>query len=137
MRAEIQQREAAGNPPDELYELHCRNLKKIHSAGMVIGLGTDGTGNGFGPHEQLAAYTQCGMTAMEAIVAGTGTNARILHLDRMGTVAAKKEADFVVLDANPLTDISNTRRISTVYLRGKEIDRKALRSKFTALTAKK
>ncbi len=137
MRAEIQQREAAGNPPDELFELHCRNLKKIHSAGMVIGLGTDGTGNGFGAHEQLAAYTQCGMTPMEALVAGTGTNARLLHLDRLGTVAAKKEADFVVLNANPLTDISNTRRISAVYLRGKEVDRKELGSKFMASAVKK
>jgi imidazolonepropionase-like amidohydrolase len=137
MRAEIQKREAAGNPPDELFELHCRNLRKIHAAGMVIGLGTDGTGNGFGPHEQLAAYTQCGMTPMEAIVAGTGTNARLLHLDRMGTVAARKEASFVVLNANPLVDISNTRRISGVYLRGKELDRKALQSRFMGLSAKK
>ena len=137
LRADIQKREAAGNPPDELYELHCRNLKKIHSAGMIIGLGTDGVGNGFGPHEQLWAYTQCGMTPMEAIVAGTSTNARILHLERLGTVAAKKEASFVVLDANPLVDISNTRHISAVYLRGKEVDRKGLRSKLMGLTAKK
>ncbi|HEY7450871.1 MAG TPA: amidohydrolase family protein [Vicinamibacterales bacterium] len=130
MRAAIKQREAKGNPPDELFELHCRNLKKIHSAGMVIGLGTDGTGDGIGVHEQLAAYTQCGMTPMEAIVAGTGTNARVLKLDRLGTIAVRKQADFVVLDANPMDAIGNTRRISTVYLRGKEIDRKGLRAKF-------
>jgi imidazolonepropionase-like amidohydrolase len=72
------------------------------------------------------------MTPMEAIVAGTGTNARILKLDRMGTIAVKKEADFIVLDANPLDDIGNTRRISSFYLRGKEIDRKALRARFMA-----
>src|SRR5437867_1847623 len=126
-----------GDPADELYQLHCRNFKKIHAAGMIIGLGTDGVGNGFGPHEQLWAYTQCGMTPMEAIVAGTSINAKLLHLDRLGTVAAKKEASFVVLDANPLTDISNTRHISTAYLRGKEVDRKGLRSKFMGLSAKK
>ena len=63
---------------------------------------------------------------------GTGTNARILKLDRMGTVAVKKEADFVVLDANPLDDIANTLRISSVYLKGKEVDRKALRARFAA-----
>jgi imidazolonepropionase-like amidohydrolase len=130
MRAAIKQRETNGNPPDELFELHCRNLRKIHDAGMVIGLGTDGTGDGIGVHQQLAAYTRCGMTTMEAIVAGTGTNARILKLDRMGTAAAMKEADFVVLDANPLDDIANALRISTVYLRGKEVDRRALRAKF-------
>ena len=110
MRAQSTQREAKGNPPNELFELHCRNLRKIHDAGMVIGMGTDGTGDGFGAHEQIEAYTRCGMTAMEAIVAGTGTNARILHLDRMGTIAVGKEADFIVLDANPLDSITNTRR---------------------------
>jgi imidazolonepropionase-like amidohydrolase len=137
MRQQIQQREANGNPPDELFELHCRNLRKIHDAGMVIGLGTDGTGDGIGPHEQMAAYTQCGMTTMEAIVAGTGTNARLLKLDRMGTIAARKEADFNVLDANPLDDIANSRRISAVYLRGTQVDRKALMAKFMAASAKK
>src|SRR5678815_1463045 len=40
MRAQLAQREAGGNPPDELFELHCRNLRRIHEAGMVIGLGT-------------------------------------------------------------------------------------------------
>jgi imidazolonepropionase-like amidohydrolase len=130
MRMQLAQFEANGNPPNELFELHCRNLRKIHEAGMVIGLGTDGTGDGFGAHEQIEAYTRCGMTPMEAIVAGTGTNARVLHLDRMGTIAVGKEASFNVLDANPLEAITNTRRISTIYLRGKELDRQALRTSF-------
>jgi len=137
MRQQLQQREANGNPPNALYELHCRNFRKIHDAGMVIGLGTDGTGDGIGAHEQLFAYTQCGMTAMQAIVAGTSVNARLLKLDRMGTIAAKKEADFNVLDANPLDEIGNTRRISAVYLRGKEVDRKALKDRFMAPVVKK
>ena len=130
MRTQLAQLEAKGNPPNELFELHCRNLRRIHDAGMVIGLGTDGTGDGFGAHDQIEAYTRCGMTPMEAIVAGTGTNARILHLDRMGTIAAGKEASFNVLDANPLESITNTRRISRVYLRGNELDRQALRAGF-------
>jgi imidazolonepropionase-like amidohydrolase len=98
---------------------------------MTIGLGTDGTGNGLGAHEQLAFYTQCGMSPREAIVAATGTNARLLHLEKLGTIAAGKEASFVVLDANPLDDILNTRRISSVYLRGRQVDRKALRANWT------
>ena len=130
MRTQLQERQAKGNPPDELFDLHCRNLRKIHDAGMVIGLGTDGTGDGFGPHEQMAAYTQCGMSAAEAITAATATNARLLGLRRLGTVAAQKEASFVVLDADPLADILNTRRISAVYLRGKRVDRNALRAAF-------
>jgi len=132
LRAALEQREAKGNPPDELFELHCRNLRKVHDAGMVIGLGTDGTGDGLGVHQQMDAYTRCGMTTMEAIVAATATNARLLKLNRMGTVARGKEADFIVLDANPLSAIANTRRISAVYLRGKEVDRQRLRDKFLA-----
>src|SRR5262245_8332032 len=46
MRHQLETRKAAGNPPNALFELHCRNLKKIHDAGMIIGLGTDGTGDG-------------------------------------------------------------------------------------------
>ncbi|HEY7190230.1 MAG TPA: amidohydrolase family protein, partial [Vicinamibacterales bacterium] len=130
LRTQLAQRVAAGNPANALFDLHCRNLKRIHDADMTIGAGTDGTGDGFGAHEQMAAYTQCGMTTMEALVAATSINARILKLDRLGTVAARKEASLVVLDANPLDDILNTRRIGSVYLRGEEVDRKKLRAGF-------
>jgi imidazolonepropionase-like amidohydrolase len=134
MRRQIELRRAAGNPPNPLFELHCRNVKKIHDAGMIIGLGTDGTGDGFGAHEQIASYARCGFTTAEAIQAATSVNARILGLTRMGTVAAGKEADFIVLDANPLENIANTHRINMVYLRGAQVDRAALRAKFLAGT---
>ena len=85
MRQDIERSKAAGNKAAiELFMLHCRNLRKIHDAGMTIGLGTDGTGNGFGAHEQLAFYTQCGMSPREAIVAATGTNARTPSPRKMG-----------------------------------------------------
>jgi cytosine/adenosine deaminase-related metal-dependent hydrolase len=48
-------------------------------------------------------------------------------LDKMGVLAAGKEADFLVLDANPLDDITNTSRICRIYLKGAEIDRASLR----------
>lgn len=72
----------------------------------------------------------CGLSPMEAIIAATRTNAEILGLDDLGMVLAGKSASFVVLDANPLDDINNTRRIFQVYLRGEEVDREALRAKF-------
>ena len=72
----------------------------------------------------------CGLSPMEAIMAATSVNARILGLDDLGTVTEGKSASFVVLDANPLDDINNTRRISQVYLRGAKVDRDALRTKF-------
>lgn len=127
MRAALARREASGHQTNQLFELHCRNLKQIHDAGMVIGVGTDGTGDGFGAHEQIAFYVRCGFTPAEAITAATGTNARILRMERLGTIAAGKEASFNVLDANPLENILNTRKLAMVYLRGKAVDRAALR----------
>src|SRR5437867_12022341 len=134
MRRELEARKAAGNRPNPLFELHCRNLKKIHDAGMIIGLGTDATGDGFGAHQQIAYYVRCGFTTAEAIQAATSVNARILGLTRMGVVAAGREADFIVLDANPLENIANTHKINKVYLRGAEVDRAALRAKFMSGT---
>src|SRR5262245_57210314 len=134
MRRQLETRKAAGNPPNQLFELHCRNLKKIHDAGMIIGLGTDGTGDGFGAHQQIAYYVRCGFTTAEAIQAATSVNARILGLTRMGVVTAGKEADFIVLDDNPLENIVNTHKINKVYLNGAEVDRAALRAKFLSGT---
>jgi imidazolonepropionase-like amidohydrolase len=134
LRRQLAQRAAAGNPPNALFDLHCRNVKAIHDAGMTIGMGTDGTGDGYGAHQQIAYHVRCGFTPAEALRAATSVNARVLGLTRLGTVAAGKEASFVVLDANPLDTITNTRRIARVYLRGEAVDRAALRQGFLAGT---
>jgi hypothetical protein len=59
LRKQLAQRVAAGNPANALFDLHCRNLKRIHEAGMIIGVGTDGTGDGFGVHQQMEYYVRC------------------------------------------------------------------------------
>jgi imidazolonepropionase-like amidohydrolase len=71
------------------------------------------------------------MTPMETIVAATRDAAKTAHFNS-GMVAAGKSADFIVLDANPLEKIGNTRRINKVYLRGMEVDRAALKAKWQA-----
>ena len=72
-----------------------------------------------------------GMTPAQAIVAATRTSAEVLRLDQLGTLATGKSADFIVLNANPLDDITNTRRIAQVYLRGRQVDRAALSRNWT------
>ncbi len=133
MRAEIERREAVGDTAaSELFQLHCRNLRRYHEAGMIIALGTDATGDGFGVHQEMAGYTRCGLTAHEAIVAATRVNAEVLGLDDLGTLQPGKSASFVILDASPLDDIRNSHAISEVYLRGERVDREELREGFLA-----
>jgi imidazolonepropionase-like amidohydrolase len=116
-----------------MFGIQCRNLKRVHDAGMIIGLGTDANADiGWGAHTELADMVFCGLTPAEALVAGTRTSAQILKLDQLGTVAAGKSADFIVLDANPLDNILNTRKINKVYQRGAPVDRAALSKTFTA-----
>ena len=129
----------ASAPPDksasasDLFSVQCRNLKRVHEAGMMLGVGTDAnTDIGWGVHTELADMVFCGLTPAEAIVAGTKTSAQILKLDQLGTVATGKSADFIVLDANPLDNILNTRKISQVYQRGTTIDRATLRKSFSS-----
>jgi imidazolonepropionase-like amidohydrolase len=122
--------EGATDRPDaqKAYGIQARNLAKIHGAGVKIVLGTDG-GIPWSHHVEMADMVAAGMSPADVLVASTKNSAEFLRLNDLGTVAAGKRADFLVLDANPLDDITNTRRISAVYLRGVAIDRAATRTR--------
>jgi len=106
----------------QFYGIQARNLAKLNAAGARITLGTDGN-RAWGPHEEMEDMVAAGMTPMQVIVAATRNSAEFMRLNDTGTLQAGKSADFIVLDANPLDDITNTRRISQVVLRGATVDR--------------
>ena len=131
--AKMKQAEATRKPgTSETFQIQARNLVKLTAAGMKIGMGTDGASAGWQPHVEMADMVATGMTPAQVMVAATRNSAEILRLTDLGTVATGKSADFVVLDANPLDDITNTRRIAQVYMRGTAVDRAALKAKWTA-----
>jgi imidazolonepropionase-like amidohydrolase len=116
------------------YQKQQRSVGRLAAAGVTIALGDDtgieNTFYGYGDHHELELMVQAGMTPMQVIVAATKTPADLLKLERLGTLARGKSADFIVLDANPLENIANTKKIATVYQRGQAVDRAALRATF-------
>ena len=114
------------------------NVRALYKAGVHVALGSHDAGGtrplGWGSHMELEAFVNwIGMTPHQAIVSATSAAATLLGVDDdLGTLAPGKGADFMVLDANPLERISNTRRIDKVYLRGQEVDRPALKARWQA-----
>ena len=125
------QEAATDRPPvQQAFGIQARNLAKLNAAGVRIAFGTDGN-IPWSHHLEMADMVAAGMTPAQVIVAATRNSADLLHLTDVGTVEAGKSADFLVLNANPLDDITNTRRIADVYLRGTAVDRAGLRARWT------
>lgn len=129
--AELEKLQAAAAPrpaAQQTFAIQARNLARLSAAGVKIAMGTDG----FSPwsqHVEMEDMVAAGMTPAQVIDAATRVSAEVLKLTDAGTIEPGKRADFVVLDANPLEDITNTRRISAVYLGGAAVDRTARRGR--------
>ena len=117
------------------YAILQKSVAKLAAAGARIILGSD-TGLedhpfGFAEQKELQLMAEAGMTPAQVIVAATSRSAEFLGLADRGTIAPGKRADLLVLDANPLDDIRNTRRIAAMYIAGREVDRAALKGALT------
>src|SRR6185295_9065299 len=139
----LRDRLAATKPEDlaksrEEWTKLARGIARFAAAGVRVGVGTDGGGQlgdqfiGWTMHTEMENMVAGGMTPMQVLVAATKVSASIVGVDDIGGVAPGKSADFVVLDANPLDDITNTRRINRVFLRGAEVPRAEMRAKWQA-----
>ena len=118
----------------ESFGIQARNLARLSQAGITVAFGTDGS-TPWAVHQEMEDMVRSGMTPAQVIVAATRNSAELMQMTDIGTVEVGKSADFIVLDANPLDDITNTRRISEVYLRGTAVDREALGARFTGGTS--
>lgn len=106
-----------------------RNLKILSDAGVQIAMGTDsgsandlGRWQGYFEHVEMEMMVEAGMTPMQVLVASTGGAARVLKLDQqVGTLEPGRWADLLVLNANPLTSIRNTRQIDSVWIAGRRL----------------
>ena len=102
------------------------NLKALHDAGVQIAFGTDSGANperiaGWGEHHELELMVRAGLSPMDALVAATQHSAAVIKATDRGTLEPGKRADFLVLAADPLADIRNTRQLVTIWHNGHEV----------------
>lgn len=126
---------------DSMVDYHLRLVKIFKDASVPIVAGTDagvsGVVWGFSLHDELELLVKAGLSTGEALSAATRLPATWLGIeDKTGTVQAGKYADLVLLDANPLDDISNTRKIAGVFANGRWVSKKEIDKMFLDLEKK-
>jgi imidazolonepropionase-like amidohydrolase len=112
--------------PRPLDPVAAHNLRRVQAAGITIATGSDagniGTLHGPSLHRELELMVQAGLTPMQVLVAATRGGAAVVGRDDIGVLTPGRLADFVILEADPLADIGNTRRIWRVLKGGDVID---------------
>ena len=121
-----------GEARDRMARLFRKRLEQVgdmHRAGVSLLVGTDapGVAPGWSVHEEMRLFARAGVPALDALRAATWSPARYFTAtDSLGSIATGKIADMVLLDADPLADIRNSRRIRAVFAGGRFFDRDAL-----------
>jgi len=113
---------------EKFFQAELKMVGEMNRAGVPILAGTDTAAGvrvypGFSLHEELELLVQAGLTPMEALQAATRNAGRYLGLADTGTIEEGKRADLVLLDADPMVEIKNTRKIQSVVLAGRYFSR--------------
>ena len=125
---------------DQLFTRSSQVVVKMQSAGVGILAGTDSAAPelvpGFSLHEELVLLTQAGLSPMQALQSATKNPADFMGIaQKQGTIEVGKNADLLLLDANPLDDIRNTEKIRALVIHGRLLDRPLLDKLLTNVAA--
>jgi imidazolonepropionase-like amidohydrolase len=130
LKSPVYQKKIAADPDfsryRDFFETAKKNLKTLADAGIKYAMGTDtgppGRFPGYFEHWEMELMVEAGLTPSQVITAATRSGAEFLHAKDLGTLEPNKWADLIVLRANPLADIKNTRTIEAVYIAGNRVN---------------